>query len=121
VNDPGSAYILLLFASLDGISKVGSYTGNDGTQTIDCGFTTGARFILIKRSSGNGDWFVWDTERGINVASDPFLTLNTNDAESPGQDEIDAHASGFIINSPGGSGDAEINKSGSTYIFYAIA
>ncbi len=120
VNASGDTYIAYLFASLDGISKVGSYTGNDGTQTIDCGFTTGARFILIKQTSGR-NWYIWDTERGINVASDPFLALNNTDSEEPGQDEIDAHASGFIINSPGGSGDAEINKSGKTYIFYAIA
>ena len=120
-NRSGYNYIAYLFATVPGVSKVGSYTGNAGTQTIDCGFTSGARFILIKRSSGSGVWAIWDTERGINVNEDPFLTLNTTDAESPGQDEIDAHASGFIINSPGGSGDAEINKSGSTYIFYAIA
>ncbi len=117
-GDTGIAY---LFASLPGISKVGSYAGNGGTQTIDCGFTTGARWILIKRTDGNSNWYIWDTERGINVASDPYLQLNKTDAENPGQDEIDAHASGFIINNPGGSGDAEINKSGRTYIFYAIA
>ena len=121
INAAGNTYIAYLFATVPGVSKVGSYTGSDGTQTIDCGFTSGARFILIKRSSGSGDWNVWDTTRGINAGSDPFITLNTTDAESSGQDEIDAHASGFIINSPGGAGDAEINKSGSTYIFYAIA
>jgi len=121
VNGSGEDYIAYLFASLPGISKVGSYTGNDGTQTIDCGFTSGARFILIKRTDGNSNWYIWDTERGINVASDPYLELDTTNAENPGQDEIDAHASGFIINNPGGSGDAEINKSGKTYIFYAIA
>ena len=33
-----------LFASLDGISKVGSYSGTGSAQNIDCGFTNGARF-----------------------------------------------------------------------------
>jgi hypothetical protein len=65
-NHLGATYIAYLFATLAGISKVGSYTG-DGTtgKVIDCGFTAGARFILIKRTDSTGDWYVWDSGRGI--------------------------------------------------------
>ena len=43
--------ILHYSLQLDGISKVGSYTGNGAdNRTIDCGFTSGARFVIIKRT-----------------------------------------------------------------------
>ena len=56
VNSSGDDYIAYLFATLPGISKVGSYTGTGSALNIDCGFTNGARFVLIKRTSGSGDW-----------------------------------------------------------------
>jgi len=108
-------YIAYLFASLPGISKVGSYTGNGSSQTIDCGFTSGARFILIKRTDSTGDWYVWDTERGIVAGNDPYLELNTTDAEVTSTDWVDPDNSGFIVNG------TTINASGGEYIFYSVA
>lgn len=114
----GDDCIAYLFASLDGISKVGSYTGNGTSQTIDCGFSNGARFVLVKRTSGTADWLVWDTERGINAsANDPRLRLNTADAEDTGFDQIDPDSSGFIIK----GSVLNSNASGETYIYLAIA
>ena len=76
--------IIYLFATLAGISKVGTYVGSSsGVVTVDCGFTSGARFVLIKRNDAVGDWYVYDSVRGINSsADDPYLLLNTTDAES---------------------------------------
>ena len=118
VNASGSNYIALLFASLDGISKVGSYTGtgSDGNN-IDCGFTNGARFVMVKRTDSSGDWFVADTSRGINAGSDPFMKLNTTDAENNTVDWIDTYSAGFTINGTGG----DFNASGGTYVFLAVA
>jgi hypothetical protein len=118
VNNGNETYIAYLFASLAGVSKVGSYTGNGGTQTIDCGFSNGAKFVLIKRTSDLGDWHVWDTERGIVTGNDPFLELNTNNAENSSYDSIDPHSSGFTINN---TINTLINGNGNSYIFYAIA
>jgi hypothetical protein len=56
VNLSGQTYISYLFATVPGVSKVGSYTGNGSSQTIDCGFTSGARLILVKRTDSTGDW-----------------------------------------------------------------
>ena len=117
-NGNNDTYIAYLFASLDGISKVGSYTGNGSNQTIDCGFSAGARFILIKRTDSTGDWYVWDTERGIVAANDPHLSLNTTAAEVTTNDSIDPDNSGFIVNQVSAT---NINVSSATYIFYAIA
>ena len=117
VNYSGDTYIAYLFASLPGISKVGSYTGNGSTQNIDCGFTSGARFVLIKCSSdGLSDWHVMDSTRGIVAGNDPFLYLNNTTAEDTGEDMIDPYSSGFAL-----AANNRVNTSGRTYIFYAIA
>ena len=117
VNTSGQTYIAYLFASLDGVSKVGSYTGTgaDGNN-IDCGFSSGARFVLIKRTDASENWVLFDTERGIVAGNDPFMRLDTTDAEITGFDLIDPYSSGFSVNN-----NVTVNASGGTYIFYAIA
>ena len=118
VNTSAAMYVTYLFASLPGISKVGTYTGNGTSQTINCGFTTGARFILIKRTDSTGDWYVWDTARGIVSANDPHLSLNTTALEVTTDDSIDPNSSGFIVNQVSAT---NINVSGATYLYLAIA
>lgn len=117
-NASTDKFVAYLFATLPGISKVGSYTGNGGSQTINCGFTAGARFLLIKRTDSNGDWFVWDTARGIIAANDPHLSLNTTAAEVTTDDSVDPDSSGFIINQ---NAATNINVTSANYIFLAIA
>jgi hypothetical protein len=55
VNLNTETYIAYLFATLAGISKVGSYTGNGTSQTIDAGFSTGAKFFMAKRTEYYGE------------------------------------------------------------------
>ena len=111
-------YIAYLFASLDGVSKVGNYTGTGANLNVDCGFSAGARFILIKRTDASGDWYVWDSVRGIVAGNDPYLLLNSTAAEVTNTDYIDPLASGFTVTS---SAPAALNASGGSYIFLAIA
>ena len=106
------------FATKAGISKVGSYTGNGSNQTINCGFTTGARFILIKRTDFTGNWFVWDSVRGIVAGNDPHLSLNTTAAEVTTDDSIDPDTSGFIVNQDAAT---NINVNAATYIYLSLA
>ena len=118
VNSSGVPYIAYLFATLSGISKVGSYSGTGNDINVDCGFTAGARFVLIKRTDSTGDWYVWDSTRGIVSGNDPYLLLNSTAAEVTSTDYIDPLNSGFTVTS---SAPAELNASGGTYIFLAIA
>jgi hypothetical protein len=118
VNSSGSTYVAYLFATCPGVSKVGSYTGTGAAQTINCGFAAGARFVLIKRIDSTGDWFVWDTARGMIPANDPYLRLNTSAAEVTGTDYVDTASTGFEISST--APDA-INASGGIFVFLAIA
>jgi hypothetical protein len=117
-NASAGTYVAYLFATCAGVSKVGSYTGTATTLQIDCGFTGGARFVLIKRTDSTGDWYVWDTARGIVSGNDPYLLLNSTAAEVTNTDYIDTYSAGFEISS---TASIEINESGGTYIFLAIA
>jgi hypothetical protein len=119
LNVSGNTYIMYLFASLDGVSKVGSYTGTGASQTIDCGFSSGARFVLIKCTSQNSTpWLLFDSARGITTGVDPHLRLDSTDAEaSQDANDIEPHNSGFIVNSVNNTN----NGNGESYIFYAIA
>jgi hypothetical protein len=111
-NLSGADYIAYLFASLPGISKVGSVSHTSGSATnVDCGFTAGARFILLKVTDSGGNWFFYDTARGIVAGADARLKLNSNAAENT-SDDIDPLSSGFTITSTVSTGN---------YIFYAIA
>jgi hypothetical protein len=110
--------VAYLFASVPGVSKVGTYTGNGSSQTINCAFTTGARFVLIKRTDSTGDWWVWDTARGIVSANDPALRLNSTAAETTGIDSVDPDSTGFVVNQ---DSTTNINVNAATYIFLAIA
>ena len=103
VNSAPSPYVAYLFASCPGVSKVGSFTGTGSTQVINCGFTGGARFVLIKATSTTGNWLVWDTARGMIPSNDPYLALNSTAAEL-------SNAGGNLANSNGVS-----------YVFLAIA
>jgi len=116
VNANGATFVAWLFATCPGVSKVGSYTGTGATQTIDCGFTGGARFVLVKRTDLAGDWYVWDTARGMVSGTDPSFLLNTTAAEV-NANSVYTIATGFQIVSTA----AGINASGGTYIFLAIA
>ena len=118
INANGGTYVAYLFATCAGVSKVGSFTGNGSSQTINCGFTGGARFVLIKRTDSVGDWYVWDTARGIVSGNDSYLLLNSTDAEVTNTDYIDTYSAGFEISS---TAPAAINASGGSFIFFAVA
>jgi hypothetical protein len=120
VNSSSYTYVAYLFATCAGVSKVGSYTGNGSTQTINCGFTGGSRFVMIKQTSGlGGDWRVFSTAMGIVAGTDRSVRFNGNNATSTFGDTLDANDVGFELgpDSVGGG----INASSETYIFLAIA
>ena len=119
VNTNAENYIAYCFHSVDGYSKVGSYTGNgsaDGTF-VHCGFRPA--YVMVKRTNSTGNWVIYDNKRsGFNVDNDQ-LQANLSDTEYDGATYafIDLLASGFKLRSSG----ADRNASGGTYIFLAFA
>ena len=119
-NDDGNALIAYVFTSIQGFSKFGGYVGNgnvDGTF-IYTGFRPA--WILIKKTSGAGSWYMHDNKRegfnGIahNYGNDVLEPHNAN-AEAEGY--LDIVSNGFKIRSTG----VGINNSGSPHVFMAFA
>ena len=115
----GSAdpYLCLLFASVDGISKVGYYDGTGyAGHVITTGFTP--RLLIIKKVNGANSWFMYDSLRGLGAGADPYLQLENTNAQASGGDDVFATSStGFTINQSYSS----VNASGGKYIYYAHA
>ena len=110
----GWQYIALLWSSVDGISKCGSYTGTGYDLTVTTGFSP--RFVIIKRIDANENWFVLDTVRGWASGNDQYLILNST-AQQSSADFGNPVATGFLVKGTS-SGS---NTSGGTYIYYAHA
>jgi hypothetical protein len=119
VNASGGTYVAYLFATLVGISKVGSYTGNGTGQAIACGFGSGgARFVLIKRTDSTGGWYTFDSARGLTSGSSPYLLLNSTAAEVTGNNGVYASSGGFTL---GATAITTTNIATATYIYLSVA
>ena len=118
INGNNETYVAYMFASLAGVSKVGSYTGTGSDLNVDCGFASGARFVLIKRTDDSGGWYLFDSARGIIAGNDPYNLLNNSTDSVTNTDYIDPLNAGFTVTS---SASSTINVSSGEYIFLAIA
>ena len=135
----------IMFASLPGVSRVGYYLGT-GTSTVqvNCGFSSSARFVLIKREDDKGPWVVLEGGDGHQVSgnyyqsnirsgSDHVTFLNRKDVvpSATGRDYVAPYANGFSVlansytngstQSQPHMGGVPININGARYIFLAIA
>ncbi len=112
VNGSGVAYIAHLFATVAGVSKVGSFT-QSGATNVACGFTGSTpALIILRRTDSTGDWYLFDSLRGIVAGNDPYFILNDTTAPTTNADMVDPYSGGFATTSNIANGD---------YIFYAIA
>ena len=116
INASASTYVTYLFASLSGVSKIGTYTGNGSSVTVTTNFQP--RFILVKRTDSTGNWIVSDSARGLVAGNDPYLLLNSTAAEDTDEDWVDVSSTSFTVNQTTAS-NANVNTG--TYIYLAIA
>ena len=116
VNGVGEKYIAYLFASAHGVSKVGTYTGTGSTTDVevDCGFTAGARWVLIKATNTTGDWLMTTPTSALN-----FMIKLNSDAAMIGEYGVTPTANGFKVG--GGNANTNTNARDVEYIYYAIA
>jgi hypothetical protein len=115
-------YISYCFHSVDGYSKVGSYSGistsgTDGTF-VYLGFKPA--YLLIKRySSGTSDWVVFDNARDDANETDDILYPHLSAAEASDATGygVDFVANGFKVKSSWSA----INYTGYDFIYLAFA
>ena len=115
-NPNGSACIAYCFAEKKGYSKFGSYKGNGNTNGtfVYTGFRPA--FMLVKKSSGTKNWYLWDSKRASsNDGSDPQLYANLANAEDSAA-YFDILSNGFKNRNTGVG-----NDSGGTYMYMAFA
>ena len=116
-NTSAATYIAYCFHSVEGYSKVGSYTGNgsaDGTF-VHCGFRPA--YVMVKDTTVSHHWWVWDTARRntyneMDEALVPNLSVTTQ-APLP----VDSLSNGFKFR----TSNTQMNTSGNTYIYLAFA
>jgi hypothetical protein len=116
VNASGGTYVAYCFAPIAGYSSMGSYVGNGSTEGPF--IFTGMRpaFVLVRRSDGSDDWYLFDNKRiGYNVRNEP-LYPNGNYAEGSGFNYIDLLSNGFKMRN-----NSYENVSGANYIYAAFA
>ena len=116
VNENTYLYQAFLFASVSGVSKLGSYTGTSSNPSVTITTEFSPRFLLIKRTDAARDWNVFDTVRGIGAGVNDYrLTLNNTAVQNNGQ-YVDVTATGFTAQST-----LDVGTDGGEYIYYAHA
>ena len=118
-NGSTEALIAYCFASVDGFSKFGTYTGNGSADGpfVYTGFRPA--FVMMKAISVSGEaWPIMDNKRlGYNVINS-FLQANSTTAEfSYGGGGSDILSNGFKLRST----STGLNGSGITFIYMAFA
>ena len=120
-RNTGNTNLILSFAPVAGFSKMGSYEGNGSNDGVF--IHTGHRvgWVLIKSTTeSTRNWVIFDTARDALNTNEARLSPNTNGAELT-QGSIDFLSNGFKLRNGTNPGAEEMNKSGQTYIYYAIA
>ena len=115
-NTNTHTYVIYLFGNKQGVSKMGSYTGNGNAngEFIYTGFKP--RWIMIKGTNIARNWGINDTKRSpINQTQDSLYS-NVADAETGSGNYIDFLSNGFKLR------DTALTMNGAyNYIYMAFA
>jgi hypothetical protein len=116
-NTAGRNYVMYSFASVEGFSKIGTYTGNGSADGpfVYTGFRPA--FVLTKSATEARNWVIIDTARDPYNLADQNLEPNTSNAEFTNADDLDILSNGFKPRTanPGANGN------GQTIIYMAFA
>ena len=117
-NKSGDNYVFYAWSQVKNFSSFGNYTGNGSTDGtfIHTGFRPS--FVMVKKISGAGSWFMYDNKRNPSNAAILSLYANlTNVDGTPTSSNIDILSNGFKIRGTHSS----INASSATYVYFAFA
>jgi len=116
-NQSSATYIAYCFHSVDGYSKVGSYTGNGSTDGtfIYTGFRPA--FVLVKSIDSANGWWIIDNKRDTYNLADAALAPYSSAAEQGVYANKDLLSNGFKIRTANG----QHNASGFSYMYLAFA
>jgi hypothetical protein len=117
-NTAGQNYVMYSFASVEGYSKMGKYTGNGSADGpfVYTGFRPA--FLMFKTTTIIGHWVIVDTERSTYNVIDDSLYPDTNGSEINTITDVDFLSNGFKWR---GVLANETNVNGQVYIYMAFA
>ena len=115
-NADTETFIAYCFHSVDGYSKVGSYTGN-GVADGPFVYTGFRPAYVMTKSTSTGYWITHDTSRAPSNSSDKELFPNDSLGEYDGNRYLDVLSNGFKLR----HSDSTQNTTGQTYIYIAFA
>jgi len=116
VNRSGDNYIAYCFHSVDGYSKVGSYTGNGSSDGTFVHTSFAVSYVMIKRTNGGDSWATYDAVRDEYNVVDSLLQPHDSAVEAT-YGAIDFTSNGFKHKSSVNA----LNATGGTYIYIAFA
>jgi len=113
VNSNNVSHIAYAFHSVDGYSRIGSYTGTGASNSIVTGFRPA--YVMIKKTNNTGSWTIIDNKRDSSNPIEKFLKANDSSSEGTASNYADFNSNGFTLNTSSG------NNSGDTFIYLAFA
>ena len=122
VNGSGDPIIYYLFSNMEGVCKVGYYTGN-GSTTAGPFIYTGFRpaWVMIKRNDSANSWYIHDTSRDTYNGAYHLLYTDGSAAEVTYGVSLDILSNGFKLQTAGSPYPNGFNASGGSYIFMAFS
>ena len=117
-NGSGIDYVVYLFGNKQGVSKMGSYTGNGASSANSGTFVyTGFKpsLVIVKNTDTEG-WQMWDNKRSSYNGQGSNISPNSANAESTGV-RVHFFSNGYQLVSSGG----DQNSSGATFIYMCFA
>ena len=120
VNQSPKQIQAVLFATVEGLSKVSSHTCDSGNTTLTMDFQP--RFLMLKNiTTNNMPWVVVDSLRGINPGvgvNTPTINLNSTGAQTNYTWINSISSTGIVITAGQGT---RFSNDGDKFIWYAHA
>jgi len=121
-NNNADTYVAYVFHSVQGYSKIGSYTGNGNADGpfVYLGFKPA--WVMVKRTNTTGAWEIYDSARNGNDSNPINDRLRANDNAAENTDDTSDYVSDFLSNGwKIRTNSGNWNTSGHTYIYMAFA
>jgi len=116
-NGSGATFVAYCWTPIAGYSAFGSYTGNGSADGpfIYTGFRP--RYVMIKGTNAVVNWWIFDSARNTYNVANEGLLANSSSATNSSINPMDLLSNGFKMR----DANAEVNGSGTTYIYAAFA
>ena len=126
-NESGDDFIIYLFHSVEGYSKVGTFIGNQTNYDDGMFIYTGFRpaLAVVKTAvTTTSNWIVTDNKRASAYNGNTArLYWNTNGSETAYSStrNVELFSNGFMVHGNNASDNANRINQPTSYLFYAVA